>query len=149
MTDSPLLLPVGAPAPDFSANTTDGETVSLREFRDHRAVLLMFYPKDDTPGCTRQMCSARDEGNAFEAASVARFGVNPGSLESHRRFRDKYNLDFPLIVDAEKRIAEAYGVLNENGGIQRATYLVGMDGRVLFAESGAHGATAVLEVARA
>lgn len=139
------LLPVGSEAPDFEAQTTDGGHISLSQFRGSKSVLLMFYPKDDTPGCTRQMCTARDEGAAYESAGVRRFGVNPGGVESHRRFADKYALDFPLIVDQGSRIATAYGVLKENGGVARATYLIDRDGRIAYSAAGAHGADEVLE----
>lgn len=142
------LLPVGSEAPVFQAETTDGGRVALPDFRGRQAVLLMFYPEDDTPGCTRQMCLARDEGARYAEAGVARFGVNPGSLESHRDFRDKYTLDFPLIVDQDAEIASAYGVLREDGGVGRATYLIGRDGRIAYAQPGTHGADEVLEVLR-
>lgn len=142
------LLPVGSEAPVFEAETSDGGRVSLAELRGKRAVLLMFYPQDDTPGCTRQMCAARDEGADYEAAGVARFGVNPGSFASHRDFVGKYGLDFPLIVDQDAEIASAYGVLREGGGVGRATYLIGADGRIAYAEAGAHGAAEVLEALR-
>jgi len=138
------LLEVGSEAPVFEATTTDGGRIALPEFRGKKAVLLMFYPKDDTPGCTRQMCTARDEGKDYEAAGVRRFGVNPGSVDSHRRFADKYELDFPLIVDQDAEIARAYGVLKDTGGIARATYLIGRDGRIAYAAAGAHGADEVL-----
>lgn len=142
------LLPVGAQAPEFDANTTDGGRVSLAHFRGKKSVLLMFYPKDDTPGCTRQMCTARDERDDFEAAGVRRFGVNPGNMDSHRKFADKYMLDFPLIVDTGSRIAAAYGVLKENGGVARATYLIDPEGRIAYAAAGAHGADDVLGAVR-
>lgn len=142
------LLPVGADAPEFDAPTTDGGRVSLAHFRGRKGVLLMFYPKDDTPGCTRQMCTARDEGEEYEAAGVRRFGVNPGTMDSHRKFADKYMLDFPLIVDQGSRIAAAYGVLKENGGVARATYLIGPDGKIAYAAAGAHGADEVLGAVR-
>jgi thioredoxin-dependent peroxiredoxin len=138
------LLPVGSEAPVFEAPTSDGGRVSLAELRGQQAVVLMFYPKDDTPGCTKQMCTARDEGADYRAAGVARFGVNPGSLASHQKFVEKYSLDFPLIVDQDAEIASAYGVLKENGGISRATYLIGRDGKIAYAASGAHGAGEVL-----
>ena len=138
------LLPVGSDAPVWEAETTDGERVALPDFRGSQAVLLMFYPEDDTPGCTRQMCLARDEGARYAAAGVARFGVNPGSLQSHVNFRDKYTLDFPLIVDQDAEIASAYGVLAEGGGVMRATYLIGQDGRIAYAQPGTHGADEVL-----
>ena len=142
------LLPVGTEAPLFEAETTEGGRVSLADFRGRQSVLLMFYPKDDTPGCTKQMCAARDEGAAYASAGVARFGVNPGTLASHRKFVDKYTLDFPLIVDQDAEIASAYGVLRDNGGVGRATYLVDRDGRIAYAASGAHGADEVLGALR-
>ena len=138
------LLAVGGEAPVFTAKTTDGERISLPDFRGRQAVLLMFYPEDDTPGCTRQMCLARDEGTRYAQAGVARFGVNPGSLDSHVQFRDKYSLDFPLIVDQDAEIASAYGVLQPDGGVGRATYLIGRDGRIAYAQPGTHGADEVL-----
>jgi peroxiredoxin Q/BCP len=144
MSENGSLLPVGAQAPEFTAETSEGATVSLADFRGKQSVLLMFYPADDTPGCTRQMCAARDEGQDYAAAGVARFGVNPGGLESHRRFVSKYALDFPLIIDAGKKIASAFGVLKENGGVARATYVVDLGGRIAYAEAGAHGAAEVL-----
>jgi peroxiredoxin Q/BCP len=148
MSENGSLLPVGAQAPGFTAQTSEGRTVSLSDFRGSGAVLLMFYPEDDTPGCTRQMCAARDEGRDYAAAGVARFGVNPAGAESHRGFVEKYSLDFPLIVDAGRKIAAAYGVLKENGGVARATYLVDRDGRIAYAEPGAHGAAEVLGAIR-
>lgn len=142
------LLPVGAQAPDFTARTEQGDTVSLSGFRGEKAVVMMFYPKDDTPGCTRQMCTARDEAAEYEAAGVARFGVNPGSEASHQKFVSKYSLDFPLLVDEGGAIAEAYGVRKENGGVARATYLIDRDGKIAYAASGAHGADEVLGALR-
>lgn len=142
------LLPVGAQAPEFDAGTTDGGRVSLSHFHGKKSVLLMFYPKDDTPGCTRQMCAARDEREVYEEAGIRRFGVNPGTMDSHRKFADKYMLDFPLIVDEKSRIAAAYGVLKDNGGVARATYLIGPDGRIAYAAAGAHAADEVLEAVR-
>lgn len=142
------LLPVGSEAPVFAAQTTDDERIALTDFRGEQAVVLMFYPEDDTPGCTRQMCLARDEGARYTQAGVARFGVNPGSLESHVQFRDKYTLDFPLIVDDNAEIASAYGVLREGGGVGRATYLIDREGRIAYAEPGTHGADEVLGALR-
>jgi thioredoxin-dependent peroxiredoxin len=142
------MLPVGAEAPDFEAETSAGDVASLERYRGSKSVLLMFYPEDDTPGCTRQMCLARDEGAEYEAADVVRFGVNHGTLNSHRKFADKYTLDFPIIVDRKGEIARSYGVQKENGGTARATYLIGPDGRILYAQSGAHGADEVLEALR-
>ncbi|HEX8452162.1 MAG TPA: peroxiredoxin [Longimicrobium sp.] len=133
------LLAVGSEAPVFEAETTDGARVSLPEFRGRSAVLLMFYPQDDTPGCTAQMCAARDESSDYAAAGIVRFGVNPGSLASHRDFVTKYSLDFPLIVDVDSEIASAYGVLRDDGYTGRATFLIDRDGRIAYAQPGAHG----------
>ncbi len=141
------LLPVGSEAPVFTAHTTDGERISLPDFRGRQSVLLMFYPQDDTPGCTKQMCLARDEGELYRQAGVARFGVNPGSLQSHMEFRDKYNLDFPLIVDQDAEIASAYGVLGADE-VSRATYLIDREGRIAYAQPGTHGADEVLGALR-
>lgn len=145
-TISPLS--TGTTAPDFTARTTDGEEVTLSDFRGRQAVLLMFYPKDDTSGCTKQMCTARDEGAAYRDAGVARFGLSTDDMESHLHFRDKFSLDFPLIVDEDGRVASAYGVLREDGYAQRATYLIDRDGRIVYAELGAHGADEVLGALR-
>ncbi|HEY0152338.1 MAG TPA: peroxiredoxin [Longimicrobium sp.] len=133
------LLAVGSEAPVFEAETTDGARVSLPEFRGRSAVLLMFYPQDDTPGCTAQMCAARDESADYAAAGIVRFGVNPGSLASHRDFVSKYSLDFPLIVDVDSEIASAYGVLRDDGYTGRATVLIDREGRIAYAAPGAHG----------
>jgi len=133
------LLAVGSEAPVFEAETTDGARVSLPELRGRSAVLLMFYPQDDTPGCTAQMCAARDESADYAAAGIVRFGVNPGSLDSHRDFVSKYSLDFPLIVDMDSEIASAYGVLRDDGYTGRATVLIDREGRVAYAAPGAHG----------
>jgi thioredoxin-dependent peroxiredoxin len=142
------LPPVGSEAPDFEAETSMGERVRLSSLLAGSAALLMFYPQDDTPGCTRQMCLARDEGERWAASGVLRFGVNPGSLESHAAFAGKYALDFPLLVDEDGVIAAAYGVRGADGGVSRATVLVGRDGRIAFAAPGTHGADAVLGALR-
>ena len=137
----------GAQAPAFTLPDQDGNPVSLDDFKGSK-VLVYFYPADDTPGCTRQMCLARDEGAAYASAGVVRFGVNPGSLKSHQKFVSKYSLDFPLIVDQDAEIASAYGVLKESGGVSRATYLIDRDGRIAYAERGTHGADEVLGALR-
>jgi thioredoxin-dependent peroxiredoxin len=142
------LLEVGSVAPSFRAETSTGDAVALDELRESGSVLLMFYPQDDTPGCTRQMCAARDEGATYRDAGVARFGVNHGTLASHTKFADKYSLDFPIIVDQGGEIARSYGVQKENGGTARATYLIGRDGKILYAQPGAHAAEEVLEALR-
>ena len=141
---SEALLEVGSEAPAFTAQTSTGE-VSLADYRGRNAVLLMFYPQDDTPGCTRQMCTARDEGADYAAAGVVRFGVNHGSLPSHEKFQSKFSLDFPILADQGGAIARSYGVQKPNGGTARATYLIDREGRIAYAAEGAHGAAEVLE----
>jgi thioredoxin-dependent peroxiredoxin len=138
------LLGVGERAPSFEAESSDGGRVRLDELLAAGPVLLMFYPADETPGCTKQMCLARDEGAAYREAGVARFGINPDSLESHRSFAANHELDFPLLVDEGGRIATEFGVPRVEGYVSRATFLIGSDGRILFAQPGRHGADAVL-----
>lgn len=130
----------GDPAPDFSALAVggkygDGKTVTLRELRDH-PVVLYFYPKDDTPGCTTQACGLRDAwSDLAEEAEI--FGVSVDSPESHRRFIDKHQLPFPLLSDPEKKIVQAYGVWVEKSmygrkylGTERSTFLIDRAGRI-------------------
>jgi thioredoxin-dependent peroxiredoxin len=133
----PPLLEVGAEAPDFTLPASDGGTVRLSSFRGRRNVVLIFYPRDSTPGCTRQLCAARDDAARYEAAAAVRFGVNPGSAASHQRFAEKHGFDFPLLVDAEREVARAYGVVAAAGKkVHRTVYAIGTDGRVAFAARG-------------
>ena len=124
----------GSPAPSFDRESDSGEHVTLESLRG-RPVVLYFYPKDDTPGCTRQACSIRDSWGEFGKAGVTLFGVIPDTAESHVKFREKYNLPFPLLADTEHAAAEAYGTWVEKTnygkkywGIERSTFLVGEDG---------------------
>jgi thioredoxin-dependent peroxiredoxin len=123
----------GQPAPDFSLADDTGATVHLADLRGHR-VVLYFYPKDDTPGCTRQACAIRDGWGDLEATGARLFGVSPDSVESHARFRDKFHLPFPLLADEDRSVLEAYGFWGEraNGsvGVIRSTVLVGEDGTI-------------------
>jgi peroxiredoxin Q/BCP len=126
----------GEPAPDFSLTSDAGERVSLSDFRG-RPVVLYFYPKDDTPGCTAQACGIRDTYAEFETASVVVLGVSPDSEAKHVKFRDKYGLPFTLLADPEHEVAERYGVWGEKRyagktymGISRTTFLVAPDGTV-------------------
>src|SRR5690606_1417633 len=103
-----MSLRAGDPAPDFRASTADGHSVSLADFRG-RTLVLYFYPMDDTPGCTAQACSLRDGMHRLADAGVAVLGVSAQDAAAHRRFIAKYGLNFPLLVDADRRIARAYG----------------------------------------
>lgn len=133
-----LKLPIreGDMAPDFTAMASGGEKISLSDFRG-RPVILYFYPKDDTPGCTREACGFRDAFAEFERKGAVVLGVSADSVKSHEKFRDKFKLPFRLIADEDKAIAQAYGVWGEKRfmgrkymGIHRVTVLIGADGRI-------------------
>jgi len=130
------MLKVGDPAPAFTAQTDSGQTVSLADFRGKK-VVLYFYPKDDTPGCTREACSFRDHYAALQARGAVVLGVSTDSVASHRRFKEKYGLPFPLLSDPERRIVTAYGVWKEKTlagrlgfGTERTTFIIDEEGRI-------------------
>lgn len=122
----------GMEAPDFEARDQDGNPVRLRDFRG-RPVVLYFYPEDDTPGCTREACAFRDGIGAFQSRGVLVLGVSTQDEASHREFRDKYELNFPLLADPEKRITRSYNALGLLGLAKRVTYVIGADGRIVAA----------------
>ena len=126
----------GKPAPEFSATTDAGETVSLSDFRG-KPIVLYFYPKDDTPGCTAQACGIRDAYGDFERAGAVVLGISPDSEAKHVKFKEKYDLPFTLLADPEHEIAERYGVWSEKKyagrtymGVDRTTFLIAPDGTV-------------------
>ena len=126
----------GTPAPDFSLTADSGETVRLADLRGSR-VVLYFYPKDDTPGCTTQACDIRDNWDRVNVTGARLYGVSPDSVESHVRFREKFHLPFPLLADPDHAVAEAYGVWVEKSsygrrswGVERSTFLIDEEGRV-------------------
>jgi peroxiredoxin Q/BCP len=102
----------GSRAPDFTLSSDDGSTVTLSKLRGKK-VVLYFYPKDDTPGCTTQACDLRDAMPTFRDLDAVVLGVSPDSVASHRKFRDKFGLNYPLLADEDHRVAEAYGVWKE------------------------------------
>ncbi len=127
----------GQPAPDFTLVSDSGETVTLSELRG-RPVVLYFYPKDDTPGCTAQACGIRDAWGEFERRGAVVLGVSPDSAASHARFRAKYGLPFTLLADPDHEVAERYGVWVEKRnygktywGVERSTFVVGADGTLV------------------
>lgn len=133
-------LQIGDMAPDFTAVTDSGETVSLHDFRGKR-VILYFYPKDDTPGCTTQACGFRDNYPIIEEKNAVVLGVSPDSAQSHRKFKTKYNLPFTLLVDEDHAIAEAYGVWVEKSmygkkymGVERSHFVIDENGRIADAQ---------------
>jgi peroxiredoxin Q/BCP len=130
------MLKTGDPAPDFTLTTGDGESVSLSDLRG-RPVVLYFYPRDDTPGCTTEACSFRDLQPVFNKRNAAVFGVSTDSLKSHQKFAHKYDLTFPLLSDPDHAVAEAYDswgkkkfMGREYDGVRRNTFLIGPDGRI-------------------
>lgn len=132
-----LRLRTGDPAPSFTAVTHTGETLSLDQFRNRNDVVLYFYPRDDTPGCTREACGFRDAWAALQQAGAVVLGVSTDSAKAHDRFATKHRLPFPLLVDEDRRIVTAYGVWGEKTfmgrryqGTHRVTFLVGRDGRI-------------------
>jgi thioredoxin-dependent peroxiredoxin len=126
----------GAPAPDFELTSDAGETVKLSALRGS-AVVLYFYPKDDTPGCTTQACGIRDAYGEFEQAGAVVLGVSPDEEESHAKFKRKYDLPFTLLADSDHAVAERYGVWDEKSfagkkymGVNRSTFVIDAEGNV-------------------
>jgi thioredoxin-dependent peroxiredoxin len=121
---------VGGVAPDFTAPTTSGETLHLSGFRGSK-VVLYFYPKDDTPGCTTEGCGFRDIYQKIKATGAEIIGVSTDSVDSHKAFTTKYNLPFPLVADTDRRIAELYGVYNEKWKMaRRVTFIIDEKGNI-------------------
>jgi thioredoxin-dependent peroxiredoxin len=147
---------IGQPAPDFSLESDSGETITLESLRG-RPVVIYFYPKDDTPGCTRQACAIRDNWAEFGRLGATVIGVSPQSAESHRTFKQKYSLPFPLLADTDHAMAEAYGVWVEKKnygktymGVNRSGFVIDAEGRLAAVKRGvkadAHSGWALSEV---
>ena len=127
----------GIPAPDFELLD---DTDTPRKLSDHRGknVVLYFYPKDDTPGCTKEACNFRDDYSAYEKAGVVILGISPDSVKSHVKFKQKFQLQFPLLADEDHKVCDLYGVWGpkkfmgrEYDGIIRTTFIIGEDGKIL------------------
>ncbi len=134
-SDQPLK--EGDPAPEFSLPASTGKTISLKDFRGKQAVVLYFYPKDDTPGCTIEACGFRDTSKDYEKAGAAILGVSLDNLNSHKKFIDKFSLSFPLLSDETQAVSKAYGVYKlkqmygkEYWGIERTTFLIDKRGKI-------------------
>jgi len=132
-------MPISAniPAPDFELMDETGTPRRLSDYRG-KPVVLYFYPKDDTPGCTKEACSFRDDYSVYEEAGVVILGVSPDSPKSHAKFKEKYNLPFTLLADEEHRVCELYGAWGrkkfmgrEYDSVLRTTFLIGPDGTIL------------------
>jgi len=131
-----LKLHEGDEAPAFTAATDTGSTVSLSDFKG-KNVILYFYPKDDTPGCTKEACAFRDEFAAFKKKGAVVLGVSTDPAKSHRKFIEKYRLPFQLLADEDRKIVQAYGVWGQKSfmgrkyqGTHRVTFLIGPDGKI-------------------
>ena len=136
----------GKQAPEFELESDTGETVRLSDLRG-KSVILYFYPKDDTPGCTTEACEFRDAYDRFREQGVEVIGVSPDAAGSHRKFKDKYELPFPLLADPDHAVAEAYGVWKEKKnygktymGIDRSTFVIAPDGTLVMALRGIRAA---------
>ncbi len=131
-----MTLPEGVPAPNFKLEDEHSEPHELKEFLG-TPVVLYFYPKDDTSGCTTEACNFRDDYSAYQQAGVQVIGVSPDTAKSHARFKEKYNLPFILLADPEHAVCEMYGVWalkknygREYWGVKRTTYLIDRDGMI-------------------
>lgn len=140
-------LAVGTAAPDFTLPASAGSEVTLSAFRGNSDVVLIFYPKDQTPGCTKQLCSARDDGAAFASAGAVVFGINGDSAESHARFIAKHGLTMPLLTDRGLNVARRYDAVLGIGPVSfvnRTVVGIGRDGRVAFYKRGMPATAAIL-----
>jgi peroxiredoxin Q/BCP len=128
---------IGKPAPDFKLASTDDKDVSLADFKGKQAVVLYFYPRDDTPGCTAEACSFRDLRTMFEENGAEILGVSTDTVSKHKKFQAKYHLTFPLLADTDHAVADQYGVWQQRKfmgreymGIARTTFVVDKQGTI-------------------
>jgi len=129
-------LKVGQKAPDFTAMNDKGEKVKLADLKGKK-VVLYFYPKDDTPGCTKEACAFRDGIDEIKSRGAVVMGVSADSVDSHKKFKSKFDLNFPLLADSDKKMVEAYGVWKEKSmygkkymGIERTTFVIDEQGKI-------------------
>lgn len=127
----------GDKAPDFSLPASTGETISLKDYIGKKRVVLYFYPKDNTTGCTKEACSFRDNIDDIQTKNTVVLGVSPDSLKSHDNFIKEFGLNFPLLADEDHKVAEAYGAWGEKTmygkkyfGMIRKTFIIGKDGKL-------------------
>jgi len=122
---------VGKKAPNFKYIDSNGNSLSLSDYKGQK-VLIYFYPRDNTPGCTKQACSLRDSMDDLLEKNIKVIGVSKDSEKSHANFKSKFNLNFDLVPDPDKKIISSYGVLNEKGSANRKSFLVDEQGKILF-----------------
>jgi len=132
------LLPViGKPAPDFTLPASTGESISLKQYKGKKTVVLYFYPKDETPGCTKEACAFRDLSAEFEKHGAVIVGVSTDGIESHQAFATKHRLPFPLLADEDAAVSKKFGVYKQRNlygkkymGIERTTFVIDRTGRI-------------------
>lgn len=129
------MLKTGTKAPEFKLKDENGNTVQLKDFKGKKNVVLIFYPGDDTPGCKKQLCAVRDDYSKFDKEDVVVFGINPQGAKSHKKFIEKYNFPFPLLVDKDKKVVKKYGA---KGTLftKRTVYGIDKEGKIVFAKRG-------------
>jgi len=129
-------IPAGIPAPDFALQDDTGQSRSLSDYRG-QPLVLYFYPKDDTPGCTTEACNFRDDYSAYQQTGVTILGVSPDTVKSHVKFKAKFGLPFPLLADLDHKVCELYGVWGpkklmgrEYDGVYRTTFIIDAQGKI-------------------
>ena len=138
---------VGDPAPDFTVTASDGSTVKLKDQLGKGFIVLYFYPKDDTPGCTKEACGLRDGIDEFKGLNATVYGVSFDSVESHKKFIEKYKLPFLLLADTDKKLAIAYGVAGDKSPVpSRSTFVIDKTGKIVFMKAKVDPATHAAEV---
>ncbi|MBD2628086.1 peroxiredoxin [Trichormus variabilis] len=137
-------LAVGTDAPAFTAKDTNGNTVSLSDFAG-KTVVVYFYPKDDTPGCTKQACSFRDAQPEYQDKNIVVLGVSADDQAAHQAFTSKYNLNFPLLVDTDKALITAFDV-DGGGYAKRVTFIIDPNGKIVHVDSAVSTATHASDV---
>lgn len=142
------ILLVGDEAPDFTAMDQSGNTVKFADYKGKKNVVLVFYPGDDSPQCTTQLCQVRDDAKQYEQADAVVFGVNPADKSKHFRFANKNNFQFPLLVDEGGTIARHYGCRGVAGIVNRTVYVIDKEGKIVFAERGSPGTARQLDALR-
>ncbi|MDF1496558.1 MAG: peroxiredoxin [Patescibacteria group bacterium] len=143
------ILKVGDKAPAFTLKTQKGKEVSLKDFKDKKPVVLIFYPGDMTPGCTIQLCNIRDNWPKFEEVKAAVYGVNHADAKSHAKFIEKHQFPFPLLVDTDKKISKKYGAIKKLFSaqvIKRTVVAIDKDGNIVFYK---HGMPKEIEILKA
>jgi peroxiredoxin Q/BCP len=132
------LIEVGSDAPDFESMTSTGNPFRLSDLRGNLRAMLVFYPTDFTSGCTAQLCEVRNNADLMREVGTEPIGVNPGDAETHEKFREEYGFNFDILVDEDRKIAESYGSIKEDGsGVLRSVIVVGRNGKVIYAQEGA------------